>query len=546
MVDREIKGIVELDLDNPEESIKEIELDELEDIKERSIIKINTRSTWNNIKKLSRQYHRTKNSFKIFISKEVKLTGKVTHKEFDSLQKIALMKEVSVLVKGEGGEPDYFKNKIFFLDEDIDRRKLNNITDSYDVEFWFYKFKSENQEYVLLVNKNMKLDFEEYNIEGTLINLPDYADVGKYSKILLQRPLILLHNAKKRIPKFKDNKEFFDKIKELELNKENNFRHFIFGGRNENDGKYYYYSNPKEYEDLITTVLLSCIKDGYPLHMLGIGEGGCGKSTTLETLHSKTGERSIFEGSTSTFKLLIPSYRTSIVNIGFMFESNRFCFTDEFLRVLMRVDKDDRTMQLTYLNDILEHKKRIRGSGNSSFEGKMSSKFIGVTNPAFGTRNMVSLVKKFEESITTFSRMLIFYYNQDHVKFVNTQKKEKTKIRIKPIDRNDFLGIYDYMYNLECDLDDSKINEVFDRIRGYLTSREEYSRVLEMFDARYTHHVECLLDGIVKARCILELDESFKAEGADYEKLEEMLKYVLRGWGIDIIKEIKIYKTNES
>ncbi len=514
------------DTEDPEEMIKELDLQETKSLKERSIQKLDTKSTWEMLKHLSHQYYKDKKKFRLFISKEKELEGKVTHKEGNSLHKIALIKETISIEDVK---------KIMFFDEEMDRRGRYKIIDNYYEDFWIYKFRSKNKEYVLLVDKDEELDFEDYNIKGTLVNIQDFAEVGKYSKILTQTNLILLHSAKKRILQFKDSKEFMKRAEELKLHKENKLRHFMFS-----KGKVYL-TNPQQYEDLLMAVLFSCKKDDYPLHFMGVGLGGCGKTTVLEALHSKSGEENIFEGRTSTFKALIPSYKGTNVEIGHMFMSKMWCWVDEFLGIIQRLKHtDERDSQLTYLNDVLEHKRRLRGSGNCKFDGQMSSKFISFTNPIWSCQDMKEMVHKFEESLTTLSRIMILWYPQEHISFVIDQKKNKKKTEVIPTSKNDFLGILTYLYDVECSFEDKKIRKIYDKITGYLKAREEYSLLLNMFEQRYYHHMECLIDGIIKTRCVQELDQSFKAKPEDYVKLEELMKYLLSSWKIEIIDEITV------
>jgi len=517
----------DLTIQDPVQELREMEIADLGNIKEKSIEKVNTKSKWEHLKELTKRYYKTHDSFRIFVSKEVKLKGKVTNKEFEQLQQISFIKEALISVG------DSYENKIYFFDEKMDKRALCNIKDSYDIEFWVYKFRSKNREYIILAEE--ELDLEEYTIEGTQIHLTDYADVGKYSKLSLKLPILLVHNAKKRIIKFKNNEEFFEQITNLKLNDEDNLRRFIFSQNGT------YYQSPKEYEDVILAWLFSCKKKGYPLHLMVIGDAGSGKSTTVESVQYKSGENvGIFEGTTSTFKELIPSFKGSSPKVGYMLESNRFCFCDEFLRVLMRVDREDRTNQLTFLNTLLEHKKRRMGSGNCSFEGKMTSKMFAVTNPVFGTKQISSLVHKFEESITFLSRILIYYQDKEHITFVNKLKEDESKLQDSfEVDLSDFLAVFDYLTELECEIDNSRLKKVFNKLQEHLSYREEYALIKDMFDARYYHHLQCMLDGIVKIRSIA-YGKILKAEEKDYEQLYELFLKIFRGWGIIIMENIEV------
>ena len=508
--------------DDPHDIIEELQLESIDNLKEKSIEKLDTKAGWDILKKASKKYYHAHNTFRFFISKEKKLKGKITNKEFENLQQISILKESIIETEATT------EHKLSFFDEKVDKRTAGHIVDSFDVEFWVYKFRSDNREYIILSQE--ELDLEEYTLEGTQIHLTDYADVGKYSKLSLKIPIIILHTAKKRIIKFKTDEEFFKQVQKLKLNNEDNLRKFIFS----QEGTYY--QSPKLYEDLVMSWLFSGKKKGYPLHLMIIGDAGSGKSTTTESLYEKSSENvGIFEGTTSTFKELIPSFKTSSPKVGYMLESNRFCFCDEFLRVLMRVDKDDRTNQLTFLNTLLEHKKRRMGSGNCSFEGNMTSKMMAVTNPVFGTKQMTSLVHKFEESITFLSRILIFYQDKEHIKFVNKLKEDEGNLQKGfELDLSNFLAVYDYLMSKDIKINNDRLKKVFNKIQSYLSYREDYSLIKDMFDARYYHHLQCLLDGIVKRRSLMNC-ENFIIKEKDYLELEKLTKLVLESWGVEII-----------
>jgi len=513
-------------LQYPDTIIEEMATKDLANIKPREIIKLDSKYEWCYLKQASRKYHKIEEAFKLIINKNTELVGKITNKEFECIQRIGVIKEV-INTKEEDAEP-----KIFFFDEYVPRG--HKIMDSYDVEFWVYKFKCEDRDYLILTEEELEL--EEYTLTGSLIYLNDYADVGKYSKLNLKIPLLLVHSKKKRIIEYKNHQEFFEKIKELGLDTENNIHKAIF------TYKKLYWKNPKEFEDLILAWLFAAKKKDYPLHMMVIGDAGSGKSTLIETLHDKSGEiGAIFEGTTSTFKELIPSFKGMSPKVGYVIESNRFCFPDEFLRVLMRVDKDDRSGYLTFLNTLLEHKRRRMGSGNSGFVGKMTSKMFAVTNPVYGTSNIGSLVHKFQESITFLSRLLIFYQTREHNKFINEQKKEDYNMEKGiEIDTHDFLSIYDYLNSFEAEYDPKVLTQIFNKFREYLMYKGEDILIKDMFDARYYHHLSCLLDGIIKKRCIIEKDDTFKVIEKDYNTLREFVKLIFSSWGVTMIDKEEV------
>lgn len=50
------------------------------------------------------------------------------------------------------------------------------------------------------------------------------------------------------------------------------------------------------------------------------------------------------------------------------------------------------------------------------------------------------------------------------------------------------------------------------------------------YDARHKHHIECLIDGIVKTRCFLTGSTSYKASPKDYEDLKTVWSMLISSW----------------
>ena len=129
------------------------------------------------------------------------------------------------------------------------------------------------------------------------------------------------------------------------------------------------------------------------MHLIVMGPKHSGKSLLLNGLHSKSKEnRDIFSGSSSTLKSLVPSFKYNPARLGYLAESNRFAFCDEFFRCLIsaRTTKEGsvREESVAMMNDLLEHQKRRAGSGVSSVNVNMTSRVIATTNPIKGMKNI--------------------------------------------------------------------------------------------------------------------------------------------------------------
>jgi hypothetical protein len=263
------------------------------------------------------------------------------------------------------------------------------------------------------------------------------------------------------------------------------------------------------------------------MHLLLIGKQGGGKSKVMEGLSEKLEETiPIVEGSGSTMKSLIPSFKSDLTKPGALIESNRMVFVDEFFRILMRVDKDDRENTLTHLNPLLEHKKRRFASGNNFLDAQMTSKMFAVTNPVFGTSTMESLVKKMDNSF--LSRIFIWYQDEQHYEELIKKKENELKIVDISIDNAMWKAIFDFCTSFKAEINIDECFKIHNEGLGNLGILSE--EVREIYKQRYKHHLMCLLDGIIKIRCISELDSTFTATAADYEATKEIWFKMIENW----------------
>lgn len=513
---------------SPEDELKDLDKEEDNKTQEKNVTKVNTRSKWGTLKNLSKKQFENKGHLKLFISKEIKLIGKITHPDFEHLKPIHLIKKIKMQNK------DIYY--LTFVGEKLDPRR--NIVDTLTEDFWIYNFKANQKEYTLFVPEDVTLPSGEYTIQGTLINLQDNVDIGNNSKVSSHNSIILLHSAEPRTKVIKDDKEFFEKIKSLKINNDTKLRHFFFSLNG------YYYQHPPQYEDMLMALLMSSSKE-YPLHFFGIGDGGCGKSNIIKGLFSKSGEDDILLMDNCTFKAVTPSFTGDRAKAGHLLQSNRFCFTDEFFTAIMKVKSEDRMDKLKEVNSLLSHEKGLRDSGNCGLKNsQMTSRFMGITNPPLREcSNMIFLLDKFKLVMPSFSRFLFFWYSDIHIKFINQQKRNRTQTPTKKISKEDFTNVYDYLYERKSDYDYKKFLKILDKLQGYIErcpEDREKKLIIKLWEMRYDHHIESLLDGIIKKRCILEMDNSFKAQKQDYEELLEMGKYLLQSWNLTLIDEKKV------
>jgi hypothetical protein len=277
----------------------------------------------------------------------------------------------------------------------------------------------------------------------------------------------------------------------------------------------------------------------YPLHLMIVGEKHSGKSALLNCIYMKSREiRDIFSGSSSTLKSLVPSFKYNPAKLGYLAESNRFAFCDEFLRCIANTrttsDGSYREESVATMNDLLEHQKREAGSGVSQARPNMTARVIATTNPIKGINCMEDLINYLDGSF--LSRWLIYFQNKEHYAPIRKSKDKELKTLKYKMSIDNFISIIDYLNTFNSEYDDNKLDEILNSVPEMLSEN-----LRKHYDSRHRHHIECLMDGIVKTRCLFERDMSFKAKEEDYEKLKEIWFKVISSWiDSDHIKKLPV------
>jgi len=430
--------------------------------------------------------------------------------------------------------------KIYFFDKKEDARKWK-VANAIETEFWFYQFEAEYRQYILLSEE--RLDLENCVVQGNLIPLEDNFQIGATKQISVNLPIIILNKKHSTKPSFKTHDELIKFTTDIGLNHKTYFN-LLFS----NKGKTY--NQPDYFQYLMSAFILSS-KQEYPLHMFILARQGTGKSTIEECIHERYGETvAIIEGSGSTLKAVIPSFKGNLPDPGAILRSARICVIDEFLRILMRVEKDDRESALASLNPILEHRNREVRSGNGNLMMNPTARIFAVSNPVWGTSNMMALCERVDNSF--LSRTLIWYQDKKHVKFV------ESSIGIEPnifkMDSEKWVGLLDYLHSFDCQYDENNVEDIFKQgllLLGEDTYDNIHTKIRDVYTARYRHHIKCLLDGIVKTRCICEKDSSFCASDRDYSNLRVIWMRMLDSWDLNLneldksLTNMKMYEIEE-
>ena len=216
-------------------------------------------------------------------------------------------------------------------------------------------------------------------------------------------------------------------------------------------------------------------------------------------------------------------------------ESLRYAPVDEFLAGITNLHSDEQPKVMENIKNLLDYKLRAHRSGNGKIKAKMRANHIALSNPKGYARNILSLSNRFfPENLT---RYLIWYVGKEQEDFIQKKKLEPLKKwEYSYIAKEDFLEAIDYLKTFNCKYDRKKVNEIFDIGKNFLKSKgEEFKNLRAMYDSRYFIHACRLMDGIIKVRCWVTGDISFKANSQDYALLKKLWIEMLENWGIDFL-----------
>ncbi len=462
---------------------------------------LDSRDTFKALKQLSRDRG------KLLINKELFLKGIVAPTAMPYKQEIIVFKTFNREVEGQN------QRRIVFFDEKPPRGTAWEEQSSFSADFFPYDLIEENINYMLLSEN--KLEYGEYYIEGSAVKLTDKILIGNYGTVGAKRKIILLHNARNVIQKINSHDELFSKVKNFGRE---DFINYIFTAFDEDTGELCTYPQPENIVNLVTSFLFSA-KFEFPLHLCIYGKQDSGKSTILRAVFEMFNEPyTLVDGANSKLKGLVPSFAGSKPELGVILESKRICAIDEFFRIIKDEKDDDR---ISCLNNFLLHTKYANRTGKGMVEAKMRSKLFTVTNPIYGC-NFQDTINRLPPS--TIDRILIWKQYKSHYEWV--RRGNKIFKANNKIDKYTFLSVYDYLNSFKISFSKDKVLAIVDKIKAKIPSYME-----GLYDSRYgNHHSICLLDGLVKLRCISENDKSFKANSKDYEAFERLWEDLAIGW----------------
>lgn len=478
---------------------------------------------WGQLAYLTRKIFERTDLVKFFISPEVTLKGQIVAEMYEVPVEIPV-----ATVHLSKKEEEAGIKTVSLFGQKVDTKKWS-VLKEINVHFYVYRFVTENNEEFLVLSHDKKT-IGEYILKGVVTKVNDYKKVTDSLKLGTKMPYIFAYSMTSRILQFKSVQEFRSRVKLLGITRSNMFD---FPFTVPDGDRLLVLKHPLWFKWLMWSWLVHANRgqagfNEYPLHILWVGPPSTGKSSLINALHARSNEQqSIFSGSSSTMKRLIPSFKGAPAKIGYLAQSNRFAFLDELFRCITRTTPDSTDMSVNeavaLMNDLLEHQRREAGSGISSVHINMTARCLAATNPIREIKSVPDIMKKFDTSF--MSRWLIYWQTEDHCNMIQKSNGILAQHYFN-ITTHDWVSILDYMHTLKVTYDDEKIKEIYDSVLPIL-SRE----LLDLYKTRHHHHLICILDGIVKTNWLFDRETvSINANKEDYEILEMVWKNVIKSW----------------
>ena len=452
------------------------------------------------------------------------------------------------------------------LGERFDKRYDGYLRDTFSLYFYLYQVITEDEKKYFILTQQ-KLPNEVCSFNGMLVEVPDLTEINRNLKIPSISGFFILKDFKPSV-KILSKEEIINYTKERKIS-ENDWLNFLayhpLGTMN---------NFPIETEMLRSSFVLAGKVDGWALHLGKMGPPGTGKTMgDIETIgHKFEEEPRIAEGSGWTIKGLGPSFKQAIADIGYFAKSHRIGLIDEIGKMCEKEMNRHQTACNNLLGDfnfLLEHKKRLIGSGNTGeVETQATAKFLFVTNPIAARKTIASHVGILDP--TFMSR--IFWWVQDkeeqdlalsdlgvlrvppkpsqdppdtsqnppttHPSIITNVIGINRKKRIvlgklwgKIQSREEFLTLFDTCYSFVCEIDDLEVN----RLSKIVTNLAKEPMKSSVWKPRAYHHVKLLVDGLCKNRCLFkDYDVTFKAKEEDYDLAERILVRMVNGWDTEL------------
>ena len=482
------------------------------------------------------------------LSSESEIIGKPQIRDNDKKFPIRL---ITKAIKKKKGEDDKISYK--FIDDSYNKRDDGYEDDTLEESFWAYDVVCDGIGYLVFCKDKLE-NHEVHKFKGTSVKVPHQKEFEKNFSCRGSAYIFFCKESESTIKPLPQEQlipyvEKFIKENNIEVEeyKKMMFEYIFFHPNG------YIYNQPEDYMLLRHAQLLSGKIEGYPLHLFVWSSFGGGKTQELECLDNIF-EETILEAANSTPKSLVPSFSGTRPDPGFLLNCNRIALVDELMKMIDNAinntrNSNDVKNQLSNLNFIFEHRRRRANSGNGGLYCIPTMKSLWMMNPSLKSEYLQQELDTLDSS--TMSRVLPIVKAQKHLDFIeknelrkcantyslyvnNSEEKEK-RIRsrvylIAQEIRSFYVTIYDSCQHFLVKSNQGRVEKLF----GALTNlaRNPMKTVLKR---RGLHHVNLVLDGIVKYRCLFrDFDPSFEAINEDYDNAERILVGIVQDWNFNM------------
>lgn len=474
-----------------------------------------------------------------------------------TIQRIPLVRKIEKYTRATKAELEKILTQWKFLDDKYDKRYDGQERGCLAFDFWVYRLIEQGKEYYLL--SQMQLSEEYSEIIGMKVNMDDLSGISESLKLSKIATIFIVKESKPAV-KVIQKELLVDFTKELAEKHgwtASGFQDYIF---THEDGNIYDYC--QDFNELRIAQFLSGKYEGYPLHLMKIGPVGTGKTTEAEAIDFKFKEElGILEAGTSRMKVLVPSFKEKPANLGYICNCNRIAIVDELMKMVANAMQNQHIDINNYfgeLNMLLEHKKRLVGSGNdNSTIVKTTAKVCITTNPLKGKEYLSHHLNILDN--TTLSRMLIWVqdsaevekiYQKDGIRPAYANLLSNSREHNPNPEENfscggifspspsleswdcvlgtyhDFLTIFDSCQVFITKFEIDKVKEIFNK-----SVKQAKDPMKQVWRSRGLHHSILILDGITKYRCLFkDYDNIFTAKDEDYKSLDRILSHMVETW----------------
>ena len=405
---------------------------------------------------------------------------------------------------------------------------LTNI-ETHTHSFYQYKFISDDKEYILLSDE--KLEPMRCTINGTKVNVADYKNVGENRKLPVDQEIIFCHSSEPAIEPM--SQEVLDDYRK-DIDEEFIATH-LFGN----------FRHPTWYEKMVAGIIFVKDDNGYPSHLMQMAEAGTGKSAELESLTKATDEgKPPFTGTSSTIKGLVPSFKESPPDEGFLMRCDRIAAVDEKFNLLSNTVQNSNSRMVDAFRpmlDLLEHSSREFSSGNGSITGKTEATMFAMGNPCYGINSIYEALENNKIDEAYLSRFILYDQLESHIDYINKRKSKTaggSDEQYMPETDDKFVSLIDTMRMTHTKgIDHDRVDSIHNELEELVPSV-----FITTYRARYKHHIINMVAGMAKYNYLVDNRDALVAQDEDYEDAKNIMETVISSWGMEVDRKKLSYR----